>query len=161
MRIWTNSLASYAVILTLSLATMATHATDESDEINASKPLAYVRIYCDTDGSSHFADEFMPFSLVDFAPPAPPISVSSVMAAESVAILSSSPEWRGDWHPAPRRLLMFMLSGTLEAEVTDGEIRGFSSGAVILVEDTACKGHISRVVSDERVYMATVPLQIE
>lgn len=133
-------------------------ADPETDGVVVSEPLPFVRILCDADGVSHFADGQMPFELVDFAPPAPPISVSNVMAAESVTIISSPPGWHGDWHPAPRRQLMFMLSGKLEVEVSDGQIRGFGSGSVILVEDTECKGHISRVVGDQRVYMAAIPL---
>jgi hypothetical protein len=131
----------------------------DEDGVAVSEPLPYVRVLCDADGVSHFVDEHMPFELVDFAPPAPPVSVSSVMAAESVTIISSPPGWHGDWHPAPRRQLMFMLSGKLEVEVSDGQTRGFTGGSMILVEDTSCKGHISRVVGDERVHMAAISLE--
>jgi hypothetical protein len=83
------------------------------------------------------------------------------MEAEGVAIISSSAGWHGDWHPAPRRQLMFVLAGELEVKVTDGEHRRFAPGSVILVEDIACKGHISTVIGDERGYMAAVPLRAE
>jgi steroid delta-isomerase-like uncharacterized protein len=139
----------------------STPATEKPGEIEVSGPLPYARLYCDESGASHFADEVMPFTLVDYAPPAPPISVSAVLEAESVAIISSPPGWHGDWHPAPRRQLMFVLAGELEVEVVDGERRRFGPGSAVLVEDTSCKGHISSVVGDERGYMVAVPLRDE
>lgn len=150
-----------AFVLILSSGTMVTLVTTAGSDVEISEPLAYVRIFSDAVGDSHFSDEEMLFTLVDYAPPAPPVSVSTPMDAESVVLLSSPPGWHGDWHPAPRRQLMFLLSGELEVEVSDGEVRRFCSGAVILVEDTSGKGHVSRVVSDERGYMAAIPLNVE
>jgi quercetin dioxygenase-like cupin family protein len=127
--------------------------------IEVAAPLHYVRIYSDANGQSHFAEEKATFQLVDYAPPALPISVSEVFAAEGVSFISSPPGWFGDWHPAPRRQFIFMLIGELEVEVSDGEVRKFVPGAVLLVEDTTGKGHISRVISKERAYLAVVPLK--
>jgi len=131
-----------------------------TQDIQVSEPLRYVRIYSDADGESHFADEEMSFQLVDFAPPAPPISVSELFhPAGETFIISSPPGWYGDWHPAPRRQLLFALSGELEVEVSDGQTRVLGPGSIILVEDTTGKGHVSSVTSSERVYMAVVPLE--
>lgn len=147
-----------AFVLILCSGIMAVPVTTEGSDIEVSEPLAYVRIFSDAVGESHFSDEEIPFTLVDYAPPAPPVSVSTPMDAESVVFLSSPPGWHGDWHPAPRKQLMFLLSGELEVEVSDGEVRRFYSGAVILVEDTSGKGHVSRVVGEKRGYMAAIPL---
>jgi len=68
-------------------------------------------------------------------------------------------EFVGPVAPAPRKQLMFILSDELEVAVTDGEIRQFSSGSMILVEDLSCKGQISSVVGRNRCYMAAVPLR--
>jgi hypothetical protein len=133
-------------------------AQEGHGDMKVPEPLKYVRIYSDEDGESHFADEELSFELVDFAPPAPPISVTHFLSAENVGIISSPSGWHGDWHPAPRRQLMFCLSGELEVEVSDGEIRRFGGGCVLLVEDTHGKGHVSRVTSDERGFMASVSL---
>jgi mannose-6-phosphate isomerase-like protein (cupin superfamily) len=129
------------------------------DGIEVAEPLELVRIFADADGASHFADDSLPFELIDFAPPAPPVSVSTVMEAESVFIASSPPGWFGDWHPAPHRQMMFVLDGRLEVEVADGEVRVFGPGDVALVEDTAGQGHVTRVIGDRRAYLATVPLR--
>ena len=136
--------------------------TEEIPESNAAievaEPLACVRIFADADGASHFADVSLPFDLVDFAPPAPPVSVSAVMEAESVFVASSPPGWYGDWHPAPRRQLMLILDGELQVRVSDGEVRLFGPGVVLFVEDTSGQGHVTRVIGDRRAYLATVPL---
>jgi len=153
--------AVHTALAALCLSAAPLVAAEDPVSIAVAEPLEYVRIYCDSDGESHFADEVLPFALVDFAPPAPPISVSTALAAESVSIISSPAGWYGDWHPAPRRQLLFVLSGQLEVEVTDGEVRRFTSGSAILVEDTACKGHISRVVGKNRGFMAAIPLSTE
>ena len=122
------------------------------------EPLAYVRVHADSSGASHFADEELAFHLADFAPPAPPVSVTDAQSAEGVVFLSSPSGWFGDWHPAPRRQFIFVLQGNLEVEVSDGETRQFGAGAVILVEDTSGQGHITRVAGEERAYLVAVPL---
>ena len=52
-----------------------------------------------------------------------------------------------------------MISGELEDEVSNGEIRSFEKGDIILVEDTTGKGHISRVASGNRVYCIAITLK--
>jgi hypothetical protein len=42
--------------------------------------------------------------------------------------------------------------------VSDCEVRRFIIGDVLLLEDTFGKGHISRVVSNERAYAVFIPL---
>ena len=130
-------------------------------EIEVSGPVRYCRIYTDADGETHFTDESLSFELLDFAPPAPPISVTRAFEAKSVSLISSPSGWHGDWHPAPRRQFLFVLVGGLEVQVSDGEVRRFGPGALCLVEDTTGKGHISRIVGPERGLAAVVPLADE
>jgi len=130
----------------------------ESNTVPLAEPFQYTRLFADDAGASRFADEEMEFALVDFAPPAPAISLSKASAAQSVALMSSPPGWHGDWHPAPQRQLIIILSGELEVEVSDGQVRIFGPGSVVLVEDTFGEGHVSRVVRRERVYCVVVPL---
>ncbi len=63
-----------------------------------------------------------------------------------------------DWHPAPRRQFVIILSGQLEIGCGDGSKQVFGPGDARLVEDTTGKGHTTRVVSNEPVLTATVPL---
>ncbi len=126
--------------------------------IKVADPYEYTKIYTDTQGESHFEDVKIPFQLADFAPPAPPISVTDAINTEAFVLISSPSGWFGDWHPSPTRQYIFMISGELEAEVSDGEIRRFKKGDVVLLEDTTGKGHVTRVVSEQRVYCIAITL---
>ena len=103
----------------------------------------YVRIYADDDGESHFEDVDVALSLVEFAPPAPPLWVSDWKPAERVGFVSGTSGWRGDPHPTPRRQFGVWLSGSTGVQVSDGEIRIVRAGDVVLWEDTTGKGHTS------------------
>ena len=48
--------------------------------------------------------------------------------------------WFGDWHPAPCRQYYVQTTGELEVQVSDGEIRRFRPGDVVLVEDVTGQG---------------------
>jgi hypothetical protein len=133
-------------------------AQNMTDTIPVAERLTYVRVYSDSSGASHFSDDQIDFSLADYAPPAPPISVSDVTQVDGVVFLSSPIGWFGAFHPAPRRQFIFFLSGELEVEVSDGEKRRFGPGSVLVVEDTAGQGHASRVVGGKRAYIVAVPI---
>lgn len=63
-----------------------------------------------------------------------------------------------DWHPAPRRQFVIILSGQLEIGCGDGTTQVFGPGDARLVEDTTGKGHTTRVIGHEPCLTATVPL---
>jgi hypothetical protein len=104
-----------------------------------------VRIFADDAGESHFAEVFLPLSVADLAPPMTPLPVSAPMTAERVVFFHGpQAEEGGAWHPAPKRQLMFVLSGMVEITVSDGETRTFTPGSVLLAEDVHGKGHSGR-----------------
>jgi hypothetical protein len=106
------------------------------------------RLYNDEAGESHFVDETLEVVAANFAPPAPPIYVSEGVPAKQVVYLFLPAGYEGDFHPAPRRQIMTLMSGALESTVSDGETRRFRPGNTMLVEDTAGKGHATRAVED-------------
>jgi len=120
--------------------------------------MKYIRLYSDGNGESHFEDLEAQFQPVDFAPPAPPLNISEFGSVENCFILKGPSDWVGDWHSAPFRQLHFYLSGEVEAETSDGEIRRIGAGSVALIEDTYSKGHRSRVVGSSEVLIAVVKL---
>jgi len=127
-------------------------------EIKVAEPCEYTRVYSDAEGESHFENVRIPFKLADFAPPAPPISVSDSINTKALVLISSPSGWFGDWHPTPTRQCIILISGELEVEVSDGEIRRFKKGDIALLEDTTGKGHVTRVVSEERAYCIAITL---
>ena len=151
---------SFILLLTVMLIPLfGRYAFGQETVVEKAEPLEIVSIYTDVNGESHFGHSKITFDLVDYAPPAPPISVSDIQATDGVQFISSPVGWYGDWHPAPKRQLMFCLTGELEVTVSDGETRRFGPGSPILVEDTSGKGHISRVVGSERCFMAAISLR--
>jgi quercetin dioxygenase-like cupin family protein len=63
-----------------------------------------------------------------------------------------------DWHPAPRRQFVIILSGQLEIGLGDGSKQVFGAGDARLVEDTTGKGHTTRVDGNQPCLTATIPL---
>jgi len=121
--------------------------------------MKYTRVFADEEGETHFEDVEVELELVDFAPPASPLMLSRFKPATRYAFCMFPSGWFGDWHPTPRKQVFFGLSGEYEVKVSDGERRVFGPGSVVLVEDVAGKGHVTRVVGSEGVLTAIVQLE--
>ena len=66
---------------------------------------------------------------------------------------------RNDWHPAPRRQFVIVLSGQLEIGFEDGTTKVFGPGDARLVEDITGKGHTTTAVGSEDCVTATIALK--
>lgn len=64
-----------------------------------------------------------------------------------------------DWHPAPQRQFVIILSGQLEIGFEDGSTKVFGPGDARLVEDTTGKGHTTIALGDEPCITATIGLK--
>lgn len=121
-----------------------------------SNTLTYLRLYADEAGESHFAPLAIEASPRNFAPPAPPFSVSELAPASRYGFLHLSNGWIGDFHPSPICMWIFVLSGEMEFEAGDGEKHRLAPGSALLLEDTVGKGHRSRVIGNGEVVLAVV-----
>src|SRR5712691_4805884 len=119
---------------------------------------AYTRLFVDANGESHFEDVEIELNSTEYAPPAPPLDVSSFTPATQFGFMRAPAGWSSTWHPSSARNLFFVLSGEWEVIASDGETRRFAAGSVLLVEDTSGKGHASRVVGDTESLAAMVHL---
>jgi hypothetical protein len=99
------------------------------------------RVYADERGESHFADQ--EFELRDGGPIG---RLSEPVPAKAVVFRTNDAGYDYDWHVAPRRQFIVLLDGAIEIEVSDGARRTFRGGEVLLMEDTAGKGHRTRNV---------------
>lgn len=120
--------------------------------------MKYTKIFADEEGETHFIDVEIEHKSVNFAPPAPPIYRSSYNPATRYAFCNFPSGWFGDWHPAPFKQVFFVLSGEIEVIVSDGMVKHFGPGSIVLVEDTSGKGHISKVVGTSDLLAAVVQL---
>jgi hypothetical protein len=118
--------------------------------------MRYVRIFSDPEGRSHFED-------VEVAAPATS-ALTGTLLSETIPVRGlvfrhvsgSAPAVP---HVAPRRQFVVHLEGEVEVEVSDGEIRRFGPGSVVLVEDTSGHGHITRALgnADRVTLFITLP----
>ena len=98
------------------------------------------RLFTDDRGETHFEDTEIP--LKDNGSIG---SLSEILPVKGMMLRENPGDYFYDWHPAPRKQYIVMLEGMLEVEVSDGEQRSFPPGSILLVEDTAGKGHKSWV----------------
>jgi quercetin dioxygenase-like cupin family protein len=64
-----------------------------------------------------------------------------------------------DWHPAPQRQFVVILSGQLEIGFEDGSKKIFGPGDARLVEDTVGNGHTTIALGAEPCITMTVGLK--
>jgi quercetin dioxygenase-like cupin family protein len=123
--------------------------------------VTYPRIYTDSQGDSHFDSVTVEQSLVQAAPPAAPFYVSKDGPASKYRFYTFEPGWIGELHPAPTRQFLALLSGAVEMETTDGTVKRFAPGDLILLEDTSGRGHVTRNVGDGYAMYLVVPVPAE
>ena len=119
--------------------------------------VTYHRVYTDADGESHFDTVTVDQQRMIAAPPAPPLYVSGENPASKYLFYSFEPGWIGELHPAPTRQFLSLLSGEVEVETTDGTVKRFGPGALVLLEDTSGRGHITRNIGDGFLTFFVVP----
>lgn len=127
--------------------------------MSAPPPISHDRIFSDESGESHFGRVDVDLASTNYAPPAPPLDVSTPDPAERVLFFRAPVGWTGDFHPSPRRQLYIGLSGSIEVTVSDGEVRVYPPGSVVLLEDTHGKGHYTKAVGDTEWRGAFVHLE--
>ncbi len=107
-----------------------------------------VRIYTGPDNQTHFQDvDFDAFAQLAAQVGSGPIRLNQGPARSAM-----------DFHNAPRRQYVVVLSGQMEIEIGDGSKRVLSPGDVLVAEDLTGKGHITRAVGDQPRVSLAVPL---
>lgn len=114
-----------------------------------------LRIYATPDGESHFGDVDIPVTAqVTVAPGATPFQVSERYPASSIEFTCVPAGIRQvGWQTVPARVLTVRLTGVVEYETSDGEVRQVSAGEFVLVKDTHGKGHLSRHSTDAQTVL--------
>jgi hypothetical protein len=122
------------------------------------RPMRYVRLYAGPDGESHFEDADVALTPFEFIPGRPQVDLSSPTAATGTAFIRLPADWdSGGRYNPPRRNFFVTLSGELEIEASDGQVRHLGPGAVLLAEDIGGKGHVTRSRGGEWEGMLVTP----
>jgi hypothetical protein len=104
-----------------------------------------LRIFADESGTSHFGEIDIPLEPVELFPGVAPVHLSDGFTTTSIRFARVPAGMRmADKHVSPFRNLTVWLTGWVEFETSDGEVRGCDPGTVVLSEDTFGDGHISR-----------------
>jgi hypothetical protein len=118
----------------------ASHTEGTADE-----RVTCLRIYADSRGETHMQDIDIALSFRALFKDHPPLRLSDTLAASGCNICRVPSGMREvGWHNPPRRELVIWLTGDVEFETSDGNVRRLGAGSAVFAEDTTGKGHISR-----------------
>ena len=109
------------------------------------------RMYRGEDGISHFEDLEIPARETRVG------AISEWLDADSVLFREVQPGLFLDWHHADSRVLIVILTGTIEVTL-GSETRRFGPGSMVLAEDVDGQGHQTRdIEGPRRSIMIRVP----
>jgi hypothetical protein len=120
----------------------------------------YTRLFVDEHGGSRFEDratELQP----GFSPPgmATPSFSAQFLATDGSFWIGAPSTWSDDTpHTAPRRMISVTTQGEYEVATSNGMIRRFPIGSVVVVEDTSGAGHSFKIIGTEDVMIFGVGL---
>jgi hypothetical protein len=137
---------------------MPTRASGANEEESAMSDMKYVHLFAGPDGETHFEELALGLTLRPAAPPAPPLLVSDWQLAERVNFASFPVGWRGADVRAAKPTFVVWAAGSCAVQASDGEIRHFHAGDVLLVEDSTGKGHCTWNEGDDPVLAAAIQL---
>ena len=106
--------------------------------------MQFIRIYNDDQGKSHFGEVN-----IDVRDGGPIGLLSERFSAGEMIFRETPADYDFKWHPAPQRQLLFIIKGSCEFKVSNGETRQFKGGDVLLLEDTEGEGHCSKALNNE------------
>jgi quercetin dioxygenase-like cupin family protein len=104
----------------------------------------YTRIYSGPDGESHF--EKITVQLNDEGIIG---NLSDNIAVKSLQFRENKADYEWDFHNAPAKQFIILLDGEIEITTSLGEKRQFSTGDILLAEDTHGKGHMTKNIKNQ------------
>ncbi|MGB6451180.1 MAG: hypothetical protein WBE92_10550 [Steroidobacteraceae bacterium] len=159
-----KTLFAMAGVCALLAAAFAASGASEAATMSSPHVLHYVHLYSDANGVSHFRDETLalhangPAAGDARALSAPEALISYQLSdAAGATLLLLKRGAKEDWHRAPRRMYLIVVQGMSEVTASDGKVRRFGLGTVLLMDDTTGKGHITRAVGKVDHIALTIP----
>lgn len=133
------------------LAAQNAAAADGADSIPV---LSYVHLYVDANGASHFREEQFDFRSTRAGGPL----MHALSTGAGAMLLRLKPGAVEDWHNAPKPWYLIVVQGMSEVTASDGEVRRFGPGSVVLMDDATGKGHRTRTVGHIDHIAAVIPV---
>ena len=123
----------------------------------AATQLSYLRLYTDSSGVSHFAEEKFDLRASSTGTGEASLAALRLEGVQSASFVALKTGALEDWHNAPRRQFIIGLRGEATVTAGDGQVRRVTPGTIVLVEDTTGKGHITKSTGTEDHVALVVP----
>ena len=121
--------------------------------------LAYVRLYSDATGTTHFADERLPLTPAgNGASVEERLYINHLGDLKGVMLARLRAGANEDWHVAPRRQFMLCVRGLVEITAGDGQKRQMKPGQFMLLEDVSGQGHRTHALGSEDHVALALPV---
>ena len=153
MKKWLQRALILGWIPTLAVAVGVRSLESEAGAAQDRTPVKVTRIYTGEDGKTHAEEYDVPLQQARAT-----TELSEPEPVTSVQFRRNSPDYFIDWHTAPRRQYVITLAGESEVEIGDGTIIRLYPGHILLAEDLAGQGHISRAVGSADRLSIFLPL---
>ncbi len=112
-------------------------------------------LFSGQDNLTHFRDE--PWILKDFEIGAN-AKQTEFKEADSIGVLRLEVGSFFDWHPAPRKQFVLVISGRIEIKAGDGENRIFEPGKILIAADDLGRGHQTKPLGDQAAVIICVAI---
>lgn len=112
----------------------------------ASSNMKITTFFATATGESRFRDLEIPFALRRDDGFGHTLLLSKPYASPNVQFVELPEGMAQDWHNAPARQVVTVLSGVIEVETSDGEQRQWRAGEVFLPADVTGRGHRTRCI---------------
>ena len=111
-----------------------------------------------TAGGSLFREIDVPWSITREDAFGHSIRCSAAYMSPAVQFVELPAGLDQDWHNAPARQVVVVLTGVIEVETTDGACRQWQAGETFLPADTTGRGHRTRAIGGAvRLLFAPLP----
>jgi quercetin dioxygenase-like cupin family protein len=114
-------------------------------------------VFSDAQGTSHLRDQGLKWQGRTGTSNLPTLTTAATPTTK-ISFVRLPKGQQQDWHPAPAKQFVIVLSGIAEVETEDGQRRMAGPGSVALVSDTMGRGHRTNVVGDQDVVLAFIPV---
>ena len=167
-KITTSSTRLLCFFLAMMVSPVAVHAESGGGKPELTGPpttlLTYDHLYVGDDGETHFKTVTVDYKRFKYASNIPPVwaAPEGRWNAKYLMLAGNSPGWDArPLHPPRHRQIFIVLTGTTAFVASDGEVREYGPGQMILMEDNNSKGHGSFVPSKGNSMVAIIPLEDE
>ncbi|GGN20400.1 hypothetical protein [Streptomyces fuscichromogenes] len=136
--------------------------TNITGHVSARMPVAYIRIYTGHDGHSYFED-VRPDGEMRGTPESDLHAIFGELLQVDTAVFRHVVREADDSrrHNAPRPQFIIVLKGECEVESSLGDTRRMGPGHILLAEDVAGFGHVTRRIGDQERLTMVVTLRTD